>query len=447
MTTNHAPQKSSEYARSPGSSKGHFHHWPLPITPLIEREREVQEVLTLLRNSEIRFLTITGPGGVGKSRLALQVAMDVQHDFSDGYCPVELAHFTIPAQVQRGIAQALGLRVRARDLFERLKSFLSDKHLLLLLDNFEQVPTAAPLLPELLSACPRLKVLVTSRAVLRVQGEYEFPVPPLSIPDLRHLAPPEALIQYGAVALFVQRAQAISHDFRMTEENASAIAEICARLDGLPLAVELAAAHTKLLTPRQLLARLEKPLNVLTRGGPDLPARQQTLRDTIGWSYDLLTTQEQRVFRRLSVFVGGCTLEAAEAVCADPDDVTAPILEVVESLLDKSLLQQVKQEDDEPRLLMLRTICEYGLERLAASKEIVRARQAHAAYYLQLAERAEPTVLDNDRSSWWERLEREHENLRVALEWLLERQAIEEALRLGGALRQFWFLRWCGAGG
>ncbi len=251
---------------------------PHPLTALIGRAHEVQQAWTLLRNPGIRLLTITGPGGIGKSRLALQVAVDVQRDFADGYCSVELAHFTTPQQVGLSIAQALGLRVRGREPFERLKTFLRERHLLLLLDNFEQVPAAAPLLPELLAACPQLKILVTSRAVLRVQGEFEFPVPPLSVPDLHHLPSLEALAHYGAVVLFVQRARAIARDFRLTEENAQDIAAICARLDGLPLAIELAAAHTKVLPPRLLLARLEKPLDVLTRGGPDLPVRQQTLR-------------------------------------------------------------------------------------------------------------------------------------------------------------------------
>ncbi len=436
MTTDNSPPQSAEFGLSPGSAKRYFHHAFSPLTPLIGRDHEVQGALILLGNLEVRLLTITGPGGVGKSRLALEVALDVQREFTDGCCSVELAHFTTPEQVELGIAQALGLRVRGRELFERLKTFLREKHLLLLLDNFEQVPAAAPLLSELLSACPRLKILVTSRAVLRLQGEFEFPVLPLSVPDLHHLPSPEALVQYGAVALFVQRAQAISRDFRVTEENASAVAGICARLDGLPLAIELAAAHTKLLPPHQLLVRLERPLDVLTRGGPDLPLRHKTLRDTIAWSYDLLMTEEQRVFRRLSVFVGGCTLEAAEVVCTDPGELINHVMHMIESLLDKSLLQQVKQESGESRLLMLETIREYGLERLAASGELERTRDAHAAYYLALAEQA---LLEVIQSIWMEQLEQERDNLSAALHWLLERKAVEEALRLAGALRKFWF--------
>ena len=439
MTTDKSTPQSAESGLSTGSAKRYFRLAFSPLSPLIGREHEVQEALLLLGNLEVRLLTITGPGGVGKSRLALEVALDEQREFTDGCCFVELAHFITPEQVELSIAQALGLRVRGSELFKRLKTFLREKHLLLLLDNFEQVPAAAPLLSELLSACPRLKILVTSRAVLRLQGEFEFPVLPLSVPDLHHLPSPEALVQYGAVALFVQRAQAISRDFRVTGENSSAVAGICARLDGLPLAIELAAAHTKLLTSRQLLARLERPLDMLTRGGPDLPLRHQTLRDTIAWSYDLLMTEEQRVFRWLSIFVGGCTLEAAEAVCTDPGEAITHVIHVIESLLNKSLLQRVKQESGESRLLMLETIREYGQERLAASGELERARDAHAAYYLALAEQAEQGLLEVIQSIWIEQLEHERDNLSAALHCLLDRKEVEEALRLAGALRKYWF--------
>jgi predicted ATPase/DNA-binding CsgD family transcriptional regulator len=331
--------------------------------------------------------------------------------------------------------------VRGRKPFEHLKTFLREKQLLFLLDNFEQVLAAAPLLPELLSACPQLKILVTSRVVLRVQGEFELLVPPLSLPNLQHLPTPEAIVQYGAVMLFIQRTQAIVPDFQVTEENASTIAAICARLDGLPLAIELAAAHMKLLSPGVLLSRLEKPLDVLTRGGRDVPARQQTLRNTITWSYALLSTEEQRVFRRLSVFAGGCTLEAAEVVCTAPGELTMSVMEVVASLLDQSLLQQVKQESDAWHLVMLETVREYGLECLAASGEIESTRHAHATYYLALVEQAEPALLDMRQSLWLRRLEHECDNLSAALHWLLECKAAEEALRLAGALRKFWLLR------
>jgi predicted ATPase/DNA-binding CsgD family transcriptional regulator len=438
LTTGDSSPRTAALRRSPGSTTRSSRPVSRPLTPLIGREHEVQEAVTLLRSPEVRLLTITGTGGIGKSRLASQVAVDVQGGFPDGYYFVELAYCTTPEQVERRLAQALGFRAKGRELLEGLKSFLYEKHLLLLLDNFEQVPAAAPLLPELLAACPQLKIVVTSRVVLRVQGEFEFPVLPLAVPDLEQLPAPAALLQYGAVALFVQRAQAITREFGVTQENARDIAAICVKLDGLPLALELAAAQTKLLTPHQLLVRLEKPLQVLTRGRPDLPVRQQTLRNTIAWSYELLTSQEQRVFRRLAFFVGGCTLEAAEAVCNGLGEVSTPVLDIVASLLDQSLLQQVKQDREATRLLLLETIRQYGLERLEASRELESTRQAHAAYYLALAEQAEPVL---SQSPWLDQLEQERDNLSTALGWLLERQGVEEALRLAGALRQFWFLR------
>jgi len=442
MPTKHPSDVAFETGRAPASSNRQFRQVPLPYTPLVGREHEVHEACRMLRDPKVRLLTVTGTGGIGKTRLALQVALDVQQAFPDGYCFVPLALSTTPQQAVHTIAQTLGLReTRKRQPFEHLKTFLSEKHVLLVLDNFEQVLAAAPLLPELLSACPELKILVTSRAVLRVQGEYELLVPPLPVPDLHHLPTPEAIAQYGAVVLFMQRAQALQRDFRVTEENAGVIAAICARLDGLPLAIELAAAHSKLLPPGVMLSRLEKPLEVLTRGGPDVPVRQQTMRHTITWSYDLLSTEEQRLFRRLAVFVGGCTLEAAEAVCTAAGDVTSPVMDVVASLLDNSLLQQVKQESDEWRLMMLETIREYGLERLAASGELESARDAHANYYLALAEKAEPALLDIHQKIWLERLEWERDNLWVALHWLVECNETEAALRLTGAIGWFWFLR------
>ena len=442
MAIKYAPRQTDVSAGSPGFSNKPFRHVSLPLTLLIGREHVLQEAHTLLRDPQVRLLTVTGTGGIGKTRLALQIAADVQQAFADGCCFVELTPFIAPQDVALSIAQTLGLRgSRRRQPFERLQTFLCEKQLLLVLDNFEQVLPAAPLLPELLAACPQLKILVTSRAVLRVRGEYELLVPPLPVPDLHHLPTPEAIAQYGAVTLFLQRAQAMQRDFRLTEENARAIATICARLDGLPLAIELAAAQSKLLSLPVLATRLEKPLDMLTRGGLDRPVRHQTLRNTITWSHDLLSVEEQRLFRRLAVFSGGCTLEAAEAVCTAPGEMASPVMEVAASLVDKSLLQAVEQKSEERQLLMLETLREYALERLAACGELERTRDAHADYYLALAEQAEQALLDKRRRRWLERLEREQANLRAALEWLLESNELEAALRMAGALRQFWFLR------
>ncbi len=319
--------------------------------------------------------------------------------------------------------------------------------MLLLLDNFEQVVSATVRIIDLLAACPRLKVLVTSREVLHVRAEQEFAVPPLPLPDLKHLPDLATLSHYAAVALFIQRAQAVKPDFQVTNANARAVVEICARLDGLPLAIELAAARIKLLPPHALLARMSQRLVVLTGTSRDVPARQQTLRNTIEWSYNLLDAQEQQLFRRLSVFASGCTLEAIEAVytALDENQGTGQTLERVASLIDKSLLQQAEQEGEELRFAMLETIREYGLEALAASGEMEAMRQAHATYYVALAEKAEPELGGPQQAVWLESLEQEHDNLRAALRWSLERgeegHSSEMALRLAGALRRFWEVR------
>ena len=425
---------------------------PAQLTPLIGREHEVATVCTLLCRPEVRLLTLTGTGGVGKTRLALQIATNLLDDFAEGVCFVSLAPISDPELVLPTIAQALGLwEAGDRPLMEHLKTYLRGKHLLLLLDNFEQVVQASPLLVELLEACPGLKVLVTSRAVLHVSGEHEFPVPLLALPDLKQLPESEFLSQYAAVALFLQRAQASKPDFQVTQANTRAITEMCVRLDGLPLAIELAAARIKLLPPQALLKRLKHRLSVLTGGACNLPKRQQTLRNTIQWSYDLLSAEEQRLFRRLSVFVGGFTLQTVEALCAALDDEGAEsVSDGVNSLIDKSLLQSSVQvgDEEEPRLGMLETIREYALERLTASGQLEVTRKAHAASYLALAEEAESHLAGSQQVVWLERLEREHDNLRAAMQWSLEAgtgsegsQRIELALQLGSTLQRFWMIR------
>jgi predicted ATPase/class 3 adenylate cyclase len=428
---------------------------PLQPTPFIGREKELPTVGHLLRRPEVCLVTLTGTGGVGKTRLGLRVATDLLDDFASGVYFVPLAPISDPDLVVPTIAQALGIQEAGdRPLLEQLQEYLRDRHLLLLLDNFEQVLAAAPRLSDLLSGCPHLKILVTSRAVLHIRGEHEFPVPPLALPDCAHLPESEALSQYASVALFLERARAAKPDFQLTPAKAHAIAEICVRLDGLPLALELAAARIKLLPPQALLKRLEHRLEVLTSGAQDLPARQQTLRNTLQWSYDLLSAEERRLFRQLSVFVGGCTLEAAATVVQAAGDTgdggsnqAIDVLEEVASLLDKSLLQQTEWEGEEPRLLMLETIREFGLECLQACGELEPARRAHAFYYLAIAEEANRHLFSAEAVMWFERLEREYENLRAALEWALEHEAeeagsgIEVGVRLGSALWRFWTVR------
>jgi predicted ATPase len=314
-----------------------------------------------------------------------------------------------------------------------------DQPMLLLLDNFEHLVSAAPVVTQLLTIGPRLRIVVTSQAPLHVYGEHEFPVPPLALPDLKSIPPLEVLSRLPAIALFVERAQAVKRDFALTAENASAVSAICSRLDGLPLAIELAAARIKLLSPSAMLSRLESRLQLLTGGARDLPARQQTLRGTVDWSYGLLNLAEQTLLRRLSVFSGGCTLEAAEAVCDTRGDLGLDILDGMASMVDKSLAQQVEQAATETRFLLLNTIREYALERLAESRDEAAARRAHAAYYLVLAEEgAEDTVAHPE---WLDRFEVEHDNFRLALDHLIKTGEAEWGLRLGAALFRFWETR------
>ncbi len=426
------------------------HNLPARLTPVIGREQDVAAVCSFLRQPEVRLLTLTGAGGVGKTCLGLQIATDLLKDFADGVCFVSLAPISDPDLVMPAIAQTLGIKEPGDQPFrELLAAYLVEKHLLLFLDNFEQVIDTAPALIELLGRCPSLKILVTSREVLRVRAEQEFPVLPLALPNLSHLPEPECVSQYAAVALFLQRARCYRPDFQLTAANARTIAAICVHLDGLPLALELAAARLKLLSPRALLARLANRLQVLTQGPRDVHSRHQTLRNTLQWSYDLLDTHEQRLFRRLAVFVSGCTLEAVDAVCKASGDEMMNVFDSVASLLDKNLVQQQRgQRDEEPRLVMLATIREYGLESLAMSGELETTRRVHANYYLALAEEFGSRLGDPNSALWLERLEQEHDNLRAAMWWSLElgegeqdtNDSREIALRFGAALRGFWII-------
>ena len=340
-------QLSDTVGRHPGNL-------PMLRSRLIGREQETEAVRQLLLDAEVALVTLTGTGGVGKTRLALQVASEIHDAFSDGVYLVELAPIFDPALVLPTIAQVLGTHdVGSRAPRDVLADFLREKRLLLLLDNFEQILPAASDIAELLRACPHLKVLVTSRAVLHLRGEHEFPVPPLGLPEPGRRSLAAELASYPALALFAQRAMEARPSFTLDDDNAATAAEICRRLDGLPLAIELAAARVKLLAPQAMLNRLERRLPLLTGGARDLPERQRTLRDTIAWSYDLLNDEEQRLFRRLAVFVGGCTLEAAEAVCDADGDLGLDLFDGVASLVDKSLLRQEDGPDGEPRFAML----------------------------------------------------------------------------------------------
>jgi predicted ATPase/transcriptional regulator with XRE-family HTH domain len=429
---------------------------PAMLTPLIGREGTVEAVRALLLRDPstgfgqaVRLLTLTGPPGIGKTSLAVEVAGGLVDDFPDGVFFVPLAPISEPSLVSTAITQSLDVKQPGdRAGQASVEDQLRDKRALLLLDNFEQVVEAAPLVLDLLAACPDLKVLATSREPLHVRGERQFPVPSLDLPDPSlysgqahaHLPPITELEQYPAIALFVERAQAVKPTFELTPENAEAVLAICARLDGLALAIELAAARTKLLRPQDIVARLGATLPLLTGGPRDLPTRQQTLRAAIEWSYNLLDPAEQTLFSRLGAFVGGCTLPAIEAVCNARDDLRVDVLQGMESLLDKNLLRQAAAGDD-TRFSMLEMIREYALDRLQDSGEAREIKNYHAEYYLALAESLEAQLTGAEQQFWFDVLEREHDNLRGAIRWALDSRNAEMALRLVYSLRRIWEVR------
>jgi predicted ATPase/transcriptional regulator with XRE-family HTH domain len=449
-----APDVSAE--RSPR------HGLPHPPSQIVGRFEETGAVTALLLDPEIRLLTLTGPGGVGKTRLALEAAAKASGAVQDGVVFVDLSPLRDPVLVLVTIVQALGL-LASPELSPRqaLLNALRERQLLLVLDNFEHLAPAANAVADLLAECPALTVLATSRMPLKIRAEREYPVGPLALPDDRVATSVDALSQTPAVELFLRRAEAANREFALTPQNAADIAAITIRLDGLPLAIELAATRVKVLSPTALLARLEHRLPVLTSGAQDLPARQQTMRATLDWSHDLLTADEQTLFRGLAVFAGGCTLEAAEFVGGEGGDglseATPPktakpssppkrsdtpsVLDLLGGLVDKSLLRVHEQSGDERRFGMLETIREYGLERLAAAGEDQVMRDRHLAWCVGLVERASPELVRADQKRWFRRLDIEHDNLRVALGWALERQRGDLAQRLGAALHRFWILR------
>jgi len=410
---------------------------PAPTTPLIGREHDVAAVCQRLMHEDTRLLTLVGPPGIGKTRLALQVATEVRDCFDDGVFFVALAPITDPALVAPTIIQTFGFYESKRlSPLDHLCDHLRDKLMLLVLDNLEQVIAAAPMIARLLAACPFLKILATSRVALRVRAERQYHVPPLGLPDLARLPQPQELVQYPALALFVERAQAVQPDFSLTEANAATVAHLCHRLDGLPLAIELIAARVRLLSPAEILRRLGGRFLLQSDGLRDIDERQRTLKNAIEWSYNLLTSDEQTLFARLAVFAGGWTVDAAESVCGNgASGLTTPVLDLLALLVNKSLVNQ-HEINGESRFTMLETIREYALEKLEATGGAEAVRRRHAEHYLAMMVKAGP---DLDGSSvLLDRVEREHDNLRAALQWSLDRGEVEMAARLSLALLSLW---------
>jgi non-specific serine/threonine protein kinase len=410
-----------------------------PPSRLLDREDELTTIRSLLLADEVRLLTLTGPGGVGKTRLVLEVGGEVRSYFAHGVVFIDLTPVRDPAAVLPAVGEDLGFRdLEGSVLLERLQAYLAERELLLILDNVEQVLPAITQLAGLLVAGPRVKLLVTSREPLHLRFEQVFHVLPLALPDPRHLPPLEELAPIPSVALFLQRARAINPEYALTEDNAQAVAELCIHLDGLPLAIELGAARTSLLSPQMILERLGQRLSLLRWQAQDLPQRQQTLRSAIAWSYDLLSFEEQTLFRHLGVFAGSFSLQAAEAI-AEPLGVDA--IESLASLVDKSLVQVRGRDQDIVRYVLLESMREFALERLEEAGELEEAGRIHARYYLALAEQAEPKLTGPEQRRWFSRLEPAYDNLRAALRWLLDHDEGELALRMATALGYFWVAR------
>ena len=412
---------------------------PTQLTSFIGRDDQVREAKQLLQKA--RLLTLTGPGGTGKTRLSLQIAANVLDQFPDGVYFVPLSAIHDPELVPSAIAQALSISTTgSRRPIDALIDYLRQKRTLLILDNFEQVIDAAPVTSQLLEGSAGLRVLVSSRAVLRVSGEQEFPVPPLGLPDPKALPGLAALSQFEAVRLFIERAVAVKPDFQATNQNAPAIAGICERVDGLPLAIELAAARVKLFSPQALLSRLEKSLSALGTGTRDAPERQQTLRGAILWSYDMLAAGGRRLMARVSVFARGGSLEQLELVCGPAGDVGGDVLDGLDQLADQSLLRRIP-DFEAPRFLMLQTIRDFAAERLEESGEAHQVRDRHLQAYIALAQEAQPYLFGPRRKEWLDRLEEDHDNFRAALEWAVASGNAQQAMFLSGSFWRFWQMR------